>query len=107
MGSRLASVKGCLWGQRTRVRLWRLTVSGLCRAQDHKWGAGAPVLTEAWLPPSRCFSGGRTNPVGGRPVDDPSIPERRIQVSKEQSPPGNVNLWETPAGVSWPTPKAP
>lgn len=42
------------------------------------------MLTEAWLLLSRGFSmGGRTNPVGGRPVGNTSIPERRIHRLKE------------------------
>lgn len=42
------------------------------------------MLTEAWLPLSRGFSsGGRTNPVGGRPVGDISIPERRSHRLRE------------------------
>lgn len=42
------------------------------------------MLTEAWLPLSRGFSsGGGTNPVGGRPVGDISIPERRSHRVRE------------------------
>lgn len=42
------------------------------------------VLTEAWLPVSeRCSSGGRTNPVSGRPPGNRSVPERGIHRLEE------------------------
>lgn len=62
------------------------------------------MLTEAWLSLSGGFSlGGRTNPVGGRPVGDTSIPERRIHRLKEHHLPAtSVSEKEHQVSVSRP-----
>lgn len=96
-------------GQLGADRVEQRTNSG---GQDHRAGSrarlhspqqGALVLTEAWLSLSRGFSlGGRTNPVGRRPVGDTSIPERRIHRKEHHLPATSVSKKEHQVSVSQP-----